>query len=168
MAAPSIIITGVKELMEKLDQFEPKLRKKILRKTLRKAAKPVLATARRYVPVDTAALKKSLKVRALKRSRRHKHRVGIAVMTSEGWFKGDEYYGAFVEFGHRVGKRTRKVERLRRSRFAIARALAGLADSRPRVEPKKYMHPAYELNKVTVMQVFREELRHEIEAVAKT
>jgi len=92
----SISITGAKELERKLKQLEPKVAKKIVRQSLRKAAKPILTRAKQLVPVITGALKKSLKVRAM---RRKKGRYGIMVGTAAGWFVGKTFYGGFVEFG---------------------------------------------------------------------
>lgn len=89
-------IEGAKELEKKLLSFEPKLGKKIIRQALRSGAKLILAEAKANVPVDTGALRDSLKVRAM---RKRKHRYGVMVQTSEGWFKGEQFYGAFVEFG---------------------------------------------------------------------
>ncbi len=96
MPVLQIKIDGAKELEKKLLSFEPKLARRIVRQTLRAAAKPILAAAKANVPVLTGALKESLKLRVMKKA---KHRYGILVATAKGWFKGDTYYGAFVEFG---------------------------------------------------------------------
>ena len=92
----NIKIEGAKELERKLVSMEPKLARKHVMRTLRMAARPILTRAKALVPVETGALKKSLKIRALKK-RKHSH--GVMVATSKGWFAGDEFYGAFVEFG---------------------------------------------------------------------
>ena len=56
----------------------------------------ILIAAQANCPVVSGDLKKSLKVRALKKKR---HRYGVMVATSAGWFKGKTFYGAFVEYG---------------------------------------------------------------------
>jgi len=91
-----IKIEGAKELEKKLLSFEPKLGRKIIRQALRAGAKVIHTAAKANVPVDTGALKQSLKVKAM---RKRRHSYGVMVATSDGWFKGDEFYGAFLEFG---------------------------------------------------------------------
>ena len=78
MAQPTISLSGDKKLDRALKAMGPKLTKKILRKAVRRAAKPVLTTARARVPIDEGDLKRSLKIRAMKRSRRNRFRVGLA------------------------------------------------------------------------------------------
>lgn len=95
-AGTAVIITGVDEIDRKLSRFEQSVQKKAIRKATREAAKVILEDARQRVPVDTGALRKSLRVRSLKRSR---VRQGHQVMTGEGFFKGDTFYGGFVEYG---------------------------------------------------------------------
>lgn len=75
--------------------------RKIIRQTLRSAARPVLATAKAFVPEDTGALRRSLKIRAAKKSRR-----GIGVVVRPGsrkelGIKADApgYYPAHIELG---------------------------------------------------------------------
>lgn len=89
-------VEGAKELEKKLLSLEPKLGRKIIRQALRKGAKLILNQAKANVPVDTGDLKKSLKVRAM---RKRRHRYGVMVATSEGWFEGEQFYGGFIEFG---------------------------------------------------------------------
>lgn len=101
MAEMQISLTGSKELDAALKAFTPAVQKQILRKATRAVSKPVMQQARAWAPHDTGALEKSIKVRALKRSRRNKDIVGTRVVTSGGdsLFQGDQYYGGFQEFG---------------------------------------------------------------------
>ncbi|MDK1104035.1 MAG: HK97 gp10 family phage protein [Actinomycetota bacterium] len=90
-------ITGLEELLKALGSLPKKVARQAIRKPLREGAKIVLAEAKRNVPKGkTGNLKRSLKVRAGKRK---KGTISIRVVTSEGWFKGDTFYGAFVEYG---------------------------------------------------------------------
>lgn len=93
------LISDIAELDRKLAELPKKLRNKGATKATRAAAKIVLVDAKQLVPHDTGALEASIKVRARKRSRRNKGTVGHSVTTSEGLFKGDEFYGGFVELG---------------------------------------------------------------------
>ena len=147
MAQPTIWITGDKAVDRRLKKFTLKLQKKIFRKVVRKAAEPVLATARANVPVDSGDLKKSLKVRAMKRSRRNKNRVGVQVGTGEKFFLGDQFYAGFIELGWHTGKR---------------RSL-----KRTKVEPKPFLRPAHDQNKSTVRAIFQTDMKAQVEQAAK-
>jgi HK97 gp10 family phage protein len=65
----SFNIRGADDLARTLKELGPRLARKHGQKAVREGLKPVLAEARRLVPVDTGALKRSLRVRN-KRSRR--------------------------------------------------------------------------------------------------
>lgn len=78
-AGKLVIVTGFKELDAKLRQMEPKLQRKFVRGALRKGGKRLTQEAKRIIKTearDTGAYEQSLKVAALKRSRK---RIGIAM-----------------------------------------------------------------------------------------
>lgn len=108
-----VIVTGDKVLDRVLRNLPVAAQKKLSRKATRKAAKEiVLPEAKNRVAVDTGELEESLAVRAIRRSRtRFGHQVG----TKEGHYKGDQFYGAFIEFGtkerqHKSGKRVGRID----------------------------------------------------------
>ena len=79
MAEPFVAVDiselGDEQLSKNLAQIERAVQKKIVRKALRKAAKEIiLPHAKALAPVDTGRLRKSLKIRAAKRSR---NRIGV-------------------------------------------------------------------------------------------
>lgn len=91
------VVTGDREVDKKLHELEPKLQKKFARQATRRAVREVvLPEALARVPVDTGQLESSLTARATKRSREF---VGAQVVTREGFFSGETYYGGMVEFG---------------------------------------------------------------------
>lgn len=93
-----------KRLLTRLNLLPAKISRKILREESRKSAKDILLPeAKRVVPKQTGALKKSIKVRALKRSQL---RTGVRIGYSAKDFTGDTFYGSFLEYGWRVGKRS--------------------------------------------------------------
>lgn len=98
----AIQVKGGAALRRKLRELADKDVKAVMRKALRAGAKVVLPEARSNAPVLTGKLKRNIRVRSAKRSRRY---VGATVTTSEGFFKGDDFYTAFQEFGWRKGKR---------------------------------------------------------------
>lgn len=107
MARSMMTITGLEELDAAMRELPKKIARQGIRKPLRAGAKVVLAEAKRNAPRGvTGNLRRSLKVRAGKRK---KGIISMRVTTSEGWFKGDEFYAGFVEFGtkerrHRSGR----------------------------------------------------------------
>ena len=90
-------LSGDVELKKLMSEFEPKVQKDALKKALREGAKVILRGVLLRVPEDTGTLKKEIKVRAFKRSR--KYRVGFTVGTAAGDFKGKAFYSAFQEYG---------------------------------------------------------------------
>ena len=98
----TLVATGFKELDRKLRDFEPKVAKKAVRRASREALRPVHRAAQRNAPFETGLLEQSIKVRAIKRTRKA---IGSQVTTREGFFQGETFYGAFQEFGWMTGKR---------------------------------------------------------------
>lgn len=95
----SLSVRGEKKIMRQLKKLPVKIRRKVLRKASREAMKPVLKAARNNAPKQSGALKKAIKLRALKRNRRGL--VGVKVAVGKDWFQGDQFYGAFQEFGYK-------------------------------------------------------------------
>ena len=90
-------LIGDEAVQRKFKALEGKLQKKFARKSMRKAAKVIQKEAKARVPTGkTGMLKKNIKVRSAKRSR---SRIGINVVVGEGWYTGEQFYGAFVELG---------------------------------------------------------------------
>ncbi len=98
MAKRVIVLTGDKQLNKKLQRLRGPEAKKIVRTAARLALKPVLDEAKSQVPVRSGALGKSLKVRAMQRSRVS---FGARVTTGQQFFTGQTYYGGFIEWGTR-------------------------------------------------------------------
>lgn len=92
-----IVLTGDKHLDAQLKRLEANANRKIVRQATRDAAKTILLPmVKQYAPIDTGQLEQSLVVRAVTKRRTM---IGHKVTTREGWFRGDEFYGAFQEFG---------------------------------------------------------------------
>jgi HK97 gp10 family phage protein len=103
--APNVIrflVSGEDRIIRKLKRLPKKDARRIIRKASRSAAKSILPTAKSNAPVKTGQLRKSIKVRSIKKSRTS---IGVRLLVSEDWYKGDEFYGAFQEFGWKQGKR---------------------------------------------------------------
>jgi hypothetical protein len=75
----------------------------LVTKAARQSAKTyLLKPSKAAMPTRTGQLKKATKVRSMKRSRRG---AGVRVGFGEKDFVGDQFYGAFQEYGYRRGAR---------------------------------------------------------------
>lgn len=140
-----IIIRNKGRAAKKLARAKDKIARKAQVRALRAAAKPVLRDAKLFVNTRTGTLEDSLRIRA---GRRRRNSVSIRVMTADGFFKGDAFYGAFVEYGHRLGKRPGK----------------GQTDTRRIVPAHPYLQPALDKNRRRSVKIYRAVLRREIRA----
>lgn len=97
------VVQEIERVRRKLDAMPDKLQKKVLRPATRAAGKVVLDRVKSNTPVDTGELRKSWRLRALRRSRKFKDRVGVRVYTgvrgATRTFSGETFYGSFLEFG---------------------------------------------------------------------
>ena len=135
-----ISVLGSAEIERKLGNLAVKVQRKVMRKAMRKAAKPILETAKSLVPVDEGKLRRSLKIRALKRRRGS---FGVQVKTGTrdelGIAPDDPYYYPMaVETG------TNKVA------------------ARP------YLRPALKLNRTESLNILARELKAGIAREART
>lgn len=89
------------ELHRRLGKYTDSQGKAAMRKGCRWGAKIIMSAVKGNTPVETGALRRSLKVKAMKRSRSG---VGVMAKFGDGWYQGETFYGAFIEFGHKIGK----------------------------------------------------------------
>lgn len=93
---PKVTITGDKRIDRKLGKLSGADAKKVLRRALRRAVKPLQAAAKADAPVDTGRLQAKIKVRAMKRK---KGRLGVVVQVDQTDL--EKPYAAVEEFGDR-------------------------------------------------------------------
>jgi len=90
-------ISGIDELNRMLNEIgSPKIEKKLVSQSLRKAAKVVLKEAKNNVPVNTGTLKKSLGIVAERQRGREKKVLKVGARADQRW-RG--YHGHLVEYG---------------------------------------------------------------------
>jgi len=135
----AIRLEGAAELEKKLRSLDAKVANKISKKAVRAGAKVVLTKAKQLVPKKSKLLSKSLKVRA---GKRRKGTIRVSVQTKDGFFQGETFYAAFVEFGHKAG----------------SRKLA----SRTEVPAHPFLAPAFEQTKGEAVDVIIGVIRHGI------
>lgn len=119
-----IQLDGMDEVARIFNDLDLKVQKKILRPALRAGAKVLRESVRHAAnamlsKTDQPAphVADTLKVKALKRDRSKKGRVGYVVITAMrgdlGIEKGDTYYPAHLEHGHMAGKESTVSDRAR-------------------------------------------------------
>ena len=109
--APAVNMTlaGDKALVAKLDALPKVIHNKAVKKASRSLCRRIESIAKATVPTrkkmlrdgsmkayKSGQLKKAIRWKAMKRSR---VRQGHVVMVGKGWFRGDTFYGAFIELG---------------------------------------------------------------------
>lgn len=149
MANVTIDLSGDAALLAELSALPGKLQRKAFRTASRRAGKIYAEAAKARAPVDTGQLRRSIKVRALKRSRTA---VGVTVGTSKKDYTGDQFYAAFIEYGHKLGKRKRGGN-------------AGDSDNRKQVPAKPFMRPAFDASAAQLQQVFISEIGNQLESI---
>lgn len=119
----TVVLTGSEQLNRKLLELTSSQAKAAIRKAARPALKPTLAAARANVARRTGRLARSIKIRALGRSR---NRVGMRVTTSssDNAFSGKTFYGAFQEWGWKTGARKSRVSSVAKRTTIQAKAEA--------------------------------------------
>lgn len=145
MASLTVDLSGDRELIRKIESLGNQI-KPIASRVLRTAAAPILSQAKANAPVRSGALRASLKVR---KATSRQGRVRIIVSTSAGDFQGKQYYGAFVEYGHKVGSRK-------------------LGSARKDVAPVRYIGRAWDALSSQTEQAVKQGFKDEIEKAAKT
>ncbi len=101
----SIRLRGDKAVLRKLKRLRnPLTRQRIVIQAAKDAAPIVESAVLARIPVRTGALRNSITTDAFRAGRSS---AGVMVMVSDraGFFKGDQFYGGFLEFGWTPGKR---------------------------------------------------------------
>lgn len=160
--AEAVQIRGVEEIQRRLRELETRTAKKATRTALRAGAKIILDEARATAPVRTGLVRRAIKVKAGKSS---KGMVSVLVQLGSKMFAGKSFYGAFVNFGHFMGKRLagrwRGAER--KERYTAASVAAG----RVFVPGTHWMERSFESKKNLALEVAQGKLIELIEEEAK-
>lgn len=166
-----LVIPDAEKFRDRLAHFDTKISKQIITRALRAGAKIIQAEAKQRVPVDTGALRKSIRVRTGKV--RQKGEVKILVTTSgtDNAFGGNQFYGGFVEFGYRKGKASEQERGLIRAKSntkdggkkqAFADAMDKIS-TREKVPARPFMRPAFDNKKYQALDAITAVMSSEIE-----
>lgn len=96
----SVVLVGHTKLDRMLSRLSRGEGREAIRKSARPALRPVQAEAKRLAPYESGQLEGHITIRAMRRSRK---RFGYRVTCGE--FEGDTFYGGFLEWGWKTGKR---------------------------------------------------------------
>jgi hypothetical protein len=115
----TVTLTGSESLNRKLLELTSTQAKAAIRSAARPALQPTLQAARSLCPARDGKLRKSIKIRAIRRSRT---RVGMRLTTgkSDNAFSGKTFYGGFIEWGWKTGTRSKEAGAVARR---VARSL---------------------------------------------
>lgn len=99
-------LKGIKGVDKALKKLPDAVAKKVVRKAMRSAMKPVAARVKVLAPKKTGELSREVKVRAGK-GRKGSIRIDVRLgnATADNAHSGDQFHGAFQEFGWKPGKR---------------------------------------------------------------
>src|SRR5262245_22507668 len=89
----------IKQVVRALSEFDKKLQNKILRSALRNSAKYLQKKVQEIAPVKSGKLKRSIKVRTTKKKKRGQVAFNVQTGGGDNLFVGDQFYGAFINFG---------------------------------------------------------------------
>jgi HK97 gp10 family phage protein len=147
MAKYRIDLSGDRVLAAKLHRLTDAEAKKAILGACRESIKVIQAEARTLAPSKTGAMRRSIKVRSIARSRK---RVGVRVTTSasDNMYGGKTFYGAFQEFGWKTGSRK------------------GTAN-RKQIPGKNFMKQAAGAKKGSALEIFKAKIDDYIRKVLK-
>lgn len=152
MAKRSLILTGDKKINRMLNALASPRARAIHRQAMRKAVRPILAEAKARSPVKSGKLRASLTIKAAKRSRKS---IGVLVTQKEGAFKGETFYGSFLEFGYKRGKRRKELRR--KGATDSRRKIPGLWTMKQSADEKQ--NEAIDIYEAEVMDLIETEAR---------
>lgn len=164
-----ITIKGFDEMKAKLKRLGEEEAVRVVRAALIAGARPILNAARAMAPAVTGALRRSLGIVPLRRDWRQ-----AVVLVKPRRPRGSKdkkrrSYAAFVEFGHRLGRRTAKIQRLQKaaaSGNAAAKTRLQNEDVRTEVPAHPFLRPAFKSTRTMAEQIIREQIAVGIQKAA--
>ncbi len=154
MAKIKLSITGQAEIKRKLDKLGQIGSKKVVVKAMRTAMKPLLAYTRKQLPKKTGLVRRSLKLKAPRRTRK-KGIFRLLMVIGDADFQGKSFYAAFLEYGKKLGKAKRGTLK---NKLSKAQKLL-LNKGRKQIAGKYYLKKAWDTKQNSVQQRFISELK---------
>lgn len=186
MAIKDVVkLHGVGELSAMLKRLPRDVQAIVATKAVAAGADVILAKGRAEVPIGTpgksyrknyspGTLRRSLIVKPLKSN--GGKTVKYAVYTGAASFTGPEFYGSFIEFGHRIGKRS-GARRKKVQKILLGSILTGngnrkkkiyqISDTRKEVPANPFLKRAFFAGRAEAVRKIIDVTRIEIGRVAK-
>lgn len=142
----AIQITGIEEIDKKLRELTDKEARRIMRRAMKKAIQPTVTQAQSNAPVLTGQTRAAIQLMPMKRSRKAKS-FGFRVCIGKKDYVGDQFYGAFQEYGFHLGKRS--------------------LSNRKFIEGKHFMQKAYDSTKEQVKTAALDEINKGLDRFIK-
>lgn len=142
-------IKGLAELHKALQRLPEELEKKVLRNALGAGARVMKSAAQDRVPVDSGALRKSIRVATSARKGRWRLKANIVAGNKEA------FYAHMVEFGS--AKHMIRVGKAKKALFfgGVMREQV----EHPGADPHPFMRPALDASSEAAVQAFAEHVR---------
>ena len=163
-------LQGDMEIIEKLRGLTKSEFKSATQAGAKKSMEPIQKTARAIAPKETGKLRRAIRIRVLKRSRK---RVGarVTIGAHESMFKGRTFYAAFQEYGWKTGRRASNqdlgvAKRKRRTKEQRAQ-IAQMNASRKTIPGQRFLYKATWSNWEIVTVNFRGHIKAGIHKVMK-
>jgi len=162
MTQAAISITGERELLHALNGLPTAVQRRIVKQVMRPAAKPVLAEAKRLAPVDSGALRDTMMVRLMKRSRMGYS--GVVVMTgarkalagmaakASGKNKG-QLSGRMKGIAEKLGANRQQAVLNSKWYYPAAVEFGGTTEKGRIVRPQPFMRPALEKKRAEALRI---------------
>jgi HK97 gp10 family phage protein len=158
---------GTAELLRNIEQFPKKIQRRIINGALRDASKPIIQATRVNAPVETGALRRSIRPTTVR-----KGKYGPVMLVHVGKKRTiknrrtkmtreeDAYYAKFVEFGAKAHPivATRKLLKLKSGRFARS-------VKHPGTPKQEFFTRAINTQASTATQVFVKQVRARLTAI---
>jgi len=150
-----MVLEGGAEMQRALLRLEDRLQRKVLTTAVRKAARPIVRSARGKVPRDRDLLRRSLGTRIKRYRQSGNHvaiigpRTGFAQTDEQGRRRDPAKYGHIVEGGAEP-------------HFQVAAKIGPIvirAFRHPGTRPQRFMEPAFDENKTTALNIMGDEVR---------
>lgn len=165
----SVGLQGGDELERRLRSLPKKIQQQVALDALQKGAKVMERFVRRETPKRSGRLRRAIDVTA---TRGKRGRVQFSVRNWSGHENfEDSYYGAFVEFGHKVGsrklRRKKKIGTIVTQKRGRRKSIYEVSDERKDVPPNPFMKRGFELGKHASLAAIIARLKTILPAAAK-
>ena len=155
----SLTVTGLDNLVKKLQRLDKKVETKALKQSVRSAAKPVQAAAKSRVPVDSGVVKRSIGTKV------KKYKGGAsAIIGPRKGFKSKKHSEEEIKTATRVATMLEYGTPPHKIDITVDGKEVTL--NHPGAAAKPFMRPAFEQNKAKAKSIMAEELMKVINSEA--